>query len=33
MALVDDSTTMAYFLEYQIIGPLLSMKMKSNIDF
>lgn len=33
LVLVDNKTIMAYFLEYQLIGPLLNMKIKPKIDF
>lgn len=32
-ASVDDKTTMACFFKYQLIGPLLNMKIKLEVDF
>ena len=32
-ALVDDNVTVGCLLEHQLTGPLLSMKMKPEVDF
>lgn len=32
LALVNDNTIVAYFFEYQLIVPLLSMKIKLEVD-
>lgn len=33
LALVDKRATIGYFFEHQLIRPLLSMKMKPEVDF
>ena len=33
LALVDNNAAIAYFFEYQLTNPSLSMNMKSEVDF